>query len=42
MSDWMNNCDDDFDDEGNQVVYPHKKNGRRMKVPKSLTKGIYS
>lgn len=42
MSDWMNNCDDDFDDEGNKIVYPHKKNGRYMKVPKSKTNGIYS
>ena len=38
----MNNCDDDFDDEGNPIRYPKKKNGKRMKVPKSLTGGIYS
>jgi len=42
MSDWMNNCDDDFDDGEGPIVYPHKKKGKYMKVPKSLTRGIYS
>ncbi len=41
MSDWQYNCGDIDDDEG-PIVYPHKMNGRYMKVPKSKTTGIYS
>ena len=42
MSDWQHNCSEIDDDEEGPIVYPHKKNGRYMKVPKSKTNGIYS